>query len=129
MENIQGNIFEDMYDTYMRGMDFKIQSSKNLQYTNRRQRDAHRIIPENVQQRAKDREEKKKFKRAVLEKKKIFDITRNQSRVASGRSQEVNHTAIEKDNELGDELFYELGEDYRLYEFYVNECIDNIYRN
>ena len=100
-------IEEDMGSDYATTAenDFKAQAKKHT--APRRPSDATKVIPLIVQQRAKERELKKKKKRETSAKNKDSDIKRAQSRIASGRRQllyNAEHKAIELDNVLADEL-------------------------
>jgi hypothetical protein len=110
---------DTLYDNYLRISDFKAQTK--LKNAKRRQRDTNKVIPEIVQQREKERQLKKQVKLELSAKKKNFDIKRAQSRTASGRCQLLNFNAIENDNDLADELNYEIFQELMLYEWYYSE--------
>ena len=107
-----------LHYNYIRGSDFKAQSKVK---SKRRQRDANKVIPEIVQQREKERQKKKQIKLELSAKKKDWHIKRTQSRTASGRSQLLNFNDIKNDNDLADELNYEIFQDYIWYEWYSSE--------
>jgi hypothetical protein len=104
MSNFADN--DILYDNYIRGSDFNPQPK--LKKSKSRERDTNKVIPEIVQQREKERKQKKEVKLKLSAKNKNFAIMRAQSRTASGRSQLVNFNEIENDNDLADELTYEL---------------------
>ena len=113
---------DDMYYNYIKGSDFKAQTK--LKNAKRRQRDSNKVIPEIIQQRDKERQLKKQIKLELSAKKKNWDIKRAQSRTASGRRQLLNnkeYTSIENDNDLADELNYEIFQQCMLYEWYYSE--------
>ena len=110
---------DNLYDNYIRGSDFKAQTK--LKNAKRRQRDSNKVIPEIIQQREKERQLKKQIKLELSAKKKNWDIKRAQSRTASGRSQLLNFNDIKNDNDLADELNYEIFQDYIWYEWYSSE--------